>query len=252
MSLHVEVSGSGGNLVLLHGWGMHSGIWDALRARLDGRFHVHAVDLPGYGGSPGSDLYTLESLADSVAAILPEAATLCGWSLGGMVALETARRYPEKVARLVLVATTPCFAQRDDWRCAMPVEVLQAFAADLASDYEGTLKRFLALQSRGDEAAKTVLRVLRDSLFQRGRPSSEALRGGLEILREGDLRSQVGEIRQPTLIIHGDRDQLTPLPAAEWLAQALPDANLTVLKGAAHAPFLSHPDEFIQSLLAHG
>ena len=252
MSSHGEVSGSAGNLVLLHGWGMHSGIWGGVKAKLDGHFRVHAVDLPGYGGSPGGDVYTLESLADSVAEVLPDAATLCGWSLAGLVALETARRFPEKVARLVLVASTPCFAQRGDWRCAMPTAVLQAFSAELEADYEGTLKRFLGLQARGDEAAKTVLRVLRDNLFLHGRPDTQALRGGLAILRDCDLRDVVSEVRQPTLIIHGDRDQLTPLAAGEWLAQALPDARLTVLHGAAHAPFLSHPDQFTQSLLAHG
>lgn len=252
MNWHVEVSGSGNDLVLLHGWGLHSGIWDGVKAALGGHFRVHAVDLPGYGGSPGGAPYTLEALADGVATVMPAGATLCGWSLGGLVALEAARRFPEKVARLALVASTPCFAQREGWECAMPPEILQAFATELDADYEGTLKRFLALQSRGDDAAKSVLRVLRDNLFQRGRPDAQALRGGLAILRDGDLRGLVGEVRQPTLILHGNRDQLTPLPAGEWLAQTLPDARLKVIHGAAHAPFLSHPDPFTQNLIAHG
>ncbi|MBS4097252.1 MAG: pimeloyl-ACP methyl ester esterase BioH [Sulfuricella sp.] len=253
MSLHVAVSGSGENLVLLHGWGMHGGIWDGVKPALDGHFRVHAVDLPGHGGSPACDPYTSEAVAEAIAAVLPESAILCGWSLGGMVALEMARRYPQKIARLVLMATTPCFAQREDWACAMDCGVLENFAAELENDYEGTLKRFLALQARGDETAKAVLRALRDNLFQRGRPAAAALRGGLAILRDADLRSRVAEIRQPALIVHGDRDQLTPLAAGEWLAQTLPTARLTVFHGAAHAPFLSHPEEFTQSLVAlHG
>lgn len=254
MSLHIETCGAGENLVLLHGWGMHGGVWGGVQEGLARHFRLHIVDLPGYGLSPPCVPYTLEHVTTLVAETLPERSYLCGWSLGGLVALEAARRFPEKVALLTLVASTPCFAQREDWRCAVAPGTLREFAAALESDYEGTLKRFLALQARGDEAAKMVLRTLRDSLFTRGRPAAEALRGGLEILAETDLRARLGRV--PTLIVHGDRDLLSPLPAAQWLAQHLPGARLEVFHGAAHAPFLSHPNEFVETvkdyLAAHG
>jgi pimeloyl-[acyl-carrier protein] methyl ester esterase len=264
VNLHIETCGAGENLVLLHGWGMHGGVWGGescgIRDELARHFRLHIADLPGYGSSPCCAPYTLEHLAALVAERLPQRTHLCGWSLGGLVALEVARRFPEKVARLVLVASTPCFAQREDWRCAMAPETLREFAAALESDYEGTLKRFLALQARGEEgekgaqAAKAVLRTLRDGLFTRGRPALGALRGGLEILAETDLR---GQLECPsTLLVHGDRDLLSPLPAAQWLASHLPDARLEVFHGAAHAPFLSHPNQFVETvknyLNAHG
>ena len=266
VSLHIETCGAGENLVLLHGWGMHGGVWDGVKDELARHFRLHIVDLPGYGQSPMCEPnlpYTLENLTTTVAASMPEQAHLCGWSLGGLVALETARRFPEKVASLLLVASTPCFAQREDWRYSVAPETLQEFAASLESDYEGTLRRFLALQARGDEAAKAVLRELRDGLFARGRPAAEALRGGLEILAQTDLRGQFGQRGcpgwpgyPPTLLLHGDRDLLTPLPAAQWLAQHLPGAHLEVFHGAAHAPFLSHPNQFVATvknyLTAHG
>jgi len=68
------------------------------------------------------------------------------------------------------------------------------------------------------------------------------------------LRERLGS--PATLLIHGDRDLLSPLPAAQWLAQRLPGARLEVFHGAAHAPFLSHPNEFVETvkdcLTAHG
>ena len=260
MKLHVETCGAGENLVLLHGWGMHGGVWGGVKGELARHFRLHVVDLPGYGLSAACVPYTLDRLVALVATALPQQSHLCGWSLGGLVALEVARRFPEKVAHLVLVASTPCFARREDWLCATAAETLQEFAAALESDYEGTLKRFLALQARGDEAAKGVLRALRDGLFARGRPAVEALRGGLEILAATDLRGQLGQPGYTgypsTLIVHGDRDLLTPLPAAQWLANHLPGARLEVFHGAAHAPFLSHPAEFVETvknyLLAYG
>ena len=244
MNLHIEAQGEGENLVLLHGWGMHGGVWDGVRDALAQNFCLHIVDMPGYGTSPTFEPYTLEHVARAVKSALPDKIKVCGWSLGGQVALEMARLFPEQIERLILTATTPCFTQREDWLCAVPREVLLEFAVALEADYEGTLKRFLALQTRGGDDVKALLKRLRDLLFMRGRPDVGALRAGLNILLESDLREHVATIKTPTLLIHGERDMLTPAGAAHWLAGQLPDARLAMLQSAAHAPFLSHPVEF--------
>jgi len=246
MSVHIESLGEGGNLALLHGWGMHGGVWDGVRDALAQRFRLHVVDLPGYGASPAAEPYALEHVARSMAANLPEKVHVCGWSLGGQVALEMALLFPDQIERLVLTATTPCFTVREDWPWAVRREVLQEFAAALETDYEGTLKRFLALQARGGDEVKTVLKRLRDILFTRGRPDVQTLRAGLNILLESDLRDRASTIKTPTLLLHGGRDMLTPVGAAQWLAERMPEARLEVLPGAAHAPFLSHPVEFTE------
>ncbi len=248
MSVQVETSGAGADLVLLHGWGMDGGVWEGVKAALAASFRLHVVDLPGYGASPAVTPYCLENLVKEVAAAVPERAHWCGWSLGGLVALEAARRLPQRLIRLVLVASTPCFVRRDDWACAVAPETLREFAAALEGDYEGTLKRFLALQARGDEAAKGVLRSLRERLFAHGHPALAALRGGLEILLASDLRDQVAGLAQPVLVLHGERDMLAPLAAGKWLATQLSGARLAIIPGAAHAPFLSHPQVFTRAL----
>jgi len=246
LSVFVETVGMGADIALLHGWGMHGGVWDGVRDDLARRFRLHLVDLPGHGASPALEPYELENIVHAVAAVLPERTAVCGWSLGGQVALEMASLYPEKVSRLVLTATTPCFTIKDEWPWAVEREVLLEFAAVLESDCDGTLKRFLALQARGDDAVKTVLKRLRDSLFAKGRPSAEVLRAGLDILLGTDLRDRVLAVKTPTLLLHGERDMLTPVGAARWLAERMPDARLNVLPGAAHAPFLSHPGKFTE------
>ena len=248
MKLHVETVGAGPNLALIHGWGMHGGVWDGVRSALAQNFRLHLVDLPGYGASPALESCHLESLARAVAAALPEKTHVCGWSLGGQVALEMALLFPEQVDRLVLTATTPCFAAREDWPWAVRREVLLEFAAALETDYEGTLKRFLALQARGDDDARAVLKRLRESLFVNGRPDAGALRAGLNILLESDLRDRAAAVRAPTLLLHGERDLLTPPGAARWLAGRIAGARLEVVAGAAHAPFLSHPAEFTEMM----
>jgi len=248
MSLHVESHGSGASLLLIHGWGMHGGIWSSVVPQLAQRFRVHCVDLPGYGTSVPLPNYGLEDMVQALSAQFDEPLTVCGWSLGGLIALRWAQLAPEQAQKLVLVSSTPCFAEREDWLFGMAQAAMQQFAADLERDYAVTLRRFLALQLRGCEHERELLSTLRGCLFSRGEPDMAALRGGLEILRDTDLRGELPSIRQPVLVVAGERDKLTPPEASFYLAQELSNVYVKEIAGAAHAPFLSHPQIFLQHI----
>jgi pimeloyl-[acyl-carrier protein] methyl ester esterase len=248
MTLHIEVSGSGPDLALLHGWGMNAAVWDDLAALLAKNFRVHCVDLPGCGASPACAPYTLDALADVLASALPPRLAVCGWSLGGQVALTWARRQPDQVERLVLIATTPRFVRGAEWECGIDTSLLDDFVRDLANDYRATLQRFLALQTQGDADACTVLRRLREQILMRGKPDMTALEAGLRILKETDLRDELSQIPQPALILHGAHDTIAPLAAGQYLQRALPRATLEVLAGAAHAPFVAQPQRAAQPI----
>lgn len=250
MSLHVEVSGRGEPLVMLHGWGMHSGIWSDTAMQLAEHFQVHCVDLPGHGASSPLKSFTLDGVAEQLARQFVQPVAVLGWSLGGQIALHWAAREPQKIKRLMLVTSTPCFANRDDWTFGMPQETLQLFAADLEKNHAATLRRFLALQVRGSEGERELLAVLRETLFSRGEPQLEALRAGLNILQDADQRGELQNIKQPTLLIAGERDKLTPPQASHYMAQTMPNASMVEIKGAAHAPFLSHRHEFVAQVLS--
>jgi pimeloyl-[acyl-carrier protein] methyl ester esterase len=199
-------------------------------------------------GKTGTSPFSLDSIVAQLSARFNEPLNLCGWSLGGIIAQHWAAREPEKVQRLILVSSTPCFAARADWAYGMPQETLAQFAAELEKNHAATLRRFLALQVRGSEGERELLVALREKLFSRGEPHLDALRGGLAILRDADLRSVLPQITQPTLVIAGERDKLTPPEASHYLAQSLPHARAVVVAGAAHAPFLSHPEIFIEQV----
>jgi len=243
--------GEGGTpLLLIHGWGMHGGMWESVAKQLARNFDVYAADLPGHGYSktgkkdePVSPL-TLDAIVDRLSVQFDGPLNVCGWSLGGQVALRWALRHPQQVERLVLVASTPCFVRLDDWRFALSVEILEEFAVNLQQNYAQTLKRFLSLQMRGSEQEREVLALLRDDLFSRGEPDLGALQSGLNILRDSDLRGVLPEVGQPVLVLAGERDTLIPHQATKYFAERLANGRLATIKGAAHAPFLSHPDEF--------
>ncbi len=270
MNLHVDdFGGNGAPLLFIHGWGMHSGMWGGVLAELAKQYRVLAVDLPGHGLSTESGQWQvvsgktdepdtrhsplathyLDAIVDQLAAQFTEPLTVCGWSLGGQVALRWAMRFPQQVTQLVLVSATPCFVQQSEWPCAMAADTLAAFAAALQQDYAATLRRFLGLQVRGGEQERELLLTLRRSLASRGEPDLAALQAGLEILRDSDQRADLPQIMQRTLVIAGVRDTLTPLPALQYLAAQLPNARLATIEGAAHASFLSHPDEFVKQLV---
>jgi pimeloyl-[acyl-carrier protein] methyl ester esterase len=253
MNLHVETQGQGEPMVMLHGWGMHGGLWGDTAMQLAQDFEVHSVDLPGHGKSHlkewgGKDEFTLGSIVAALSRQFAEPVNVCGWSLGGMIAQYWAACDPWKVRRLVLVASTPCFAERQDWPFGMPRDMLQQFADELEKNFSTTLRRFLALQVRGSEGERELLAVLRERLFSRGEPDLAALQGGLDILRDIDLREALPRIVQPALVIAGQRDRLTPPQASHYLAQAMPDARVVEIERAAHAPFLSHPHIFVEHL----
>jgi len=246
-TLHVEATGHGPPLVLLHGWAMHAGIWGPLVPRLARRHRVYAVDLPGHGRSAELPRFTLDAVVETLAARFADTAqpvSLLGWSLGGQLAIRWALSEPQRVGRVALVCTTPRFVAAADWPHAMDGPTLRRFNDELTIAYRLTLKRFLALQVHASEHGRAALATLHDQLFARGEPSRAGLRIGLEVLSSVDLRDRVGAIGAPTLVIAGERDALTPPAAAAWLADAMPSARLVRLAGAAHAPFLSHPDAF--------
>lgn len=248
MNLHVDRQGRGPDLVLLHGWGLHSGAWaDALPA-LARSHRLHAIDLPGHGHSSRAEVGTLDEAADAVAAIIPEDAAVCGWSLGGLLAQRIARRHPSKVRRLALVSSTPCFVARADWPYAMQPATLDTFARGLEHERDATLENFVRLNALNGVGSRDAIRTLLQRLGDRGAPPEDALRTTLGWLREADLRADASLLSMPALVIHGARDALAPIAAGRWLAQALPAATLVEIADAAHLPFFSHRALFLQTL----
>lgn len=227
-------------LALVHGWGMNARVFDALADRLANDFDVRALDLPGHGGRAALAGNTLQGWADDLAQQLPDNTMLLGWSLGGQVAMRAALDHPRKVTRLILLASTPKFVATEEWQRGMAPADLQDFGAALLADPQATLLRFLSLQTRGMSGQKAMLQQLRQTLLAAPAPSREALAGGLAILRDTDLRAELPQLTQPTLILHGALDTLTPPAAGAWLAETLPAAQHIAFSGAAHAPHLSH------------
>jgi len=247
--LHVETSGRGPRLILLHGWALNSRVWDDIVDPLGARFSVTRVDLPGHGASPWPPrFHDLPSLAATLAPLLQGEAIVLGWSLGALAALQVALEHPAAVRALILVAATPRFVAGPDWPQGAEPAVLDEFAARLQEDHRGTVRDFLALQVRGDERAMATLRVLRRKVLSSGATHPEALAAGLQVLRGTDIRERLAEISAPALVVAGEHDRLTPPEGSRALAAGLRRARFAPVERSAHAPFISHRDIFLREV----
>lgn len=236
-------------LVLLHGWGLNHAVWQQMRPTLAEYFRVLTPDLPGFGlADRYPQPYSLTDVAAAVALQIPTGSLVLGWSLGGLVATQIALDYPEKVKALAWVASSPYFVAADAWPGMAPT-VLHQFAAALAKDVAQTIDRFLAIQALGSETARQEIKQLKQALLSVPLPHPEALSGGLTLLAEQDLRPRLAELRMPVAGCFGRLDSLVPVAMLQSLQALLPQAEITILPKASHAPFISHPVEFQQWLL---
>lgn len=248
--LHIDTRGSGPDLILLHGWAMHSGVFDALASHLSSRFTLHLVDLPGHGHSHDSALpLAIEPVVDALVQHVPRA-LWAGWSLGGLFALHAAATRPDAVAGLAMLCASPKFVRSDDWPHGMPPSVFRGFAAGLRADYRATLDRFIALEAFGSDDARGEIRTLRDEVFARGEPATRVLADGLLLLEDSDLRDVLPTITMPTLWLAGRRDRLVDPRAMQAAAAQVPNARVVVCEHAGHAPFLTHAADVADELAA--
>jgi pimeloyl-[acyl-carrier protein] methyl ester esterase len=244
-NLFIKERGQGLPLVFLHGWGFNHLIWDSITDSLCKNWHTYQVDLPGHGNSSYCE-YKLPLLTPRFAEYLPQNAIWIGWSLGGLLALAMATRYP--IRALVLVSSSPCFTTSNNRPYAMDLAVLQEFAQQLETDTVGTLQRFLVLQVKNSEFIQHQLQVLHTLRSKMPMPPLATLRTSLQFLITTDLRHELKSISCPSLLILGERDLIVPVEIGkEYLHNGL-NIRVHSIPKASHIPFLSHPKLFLQQL----
>lgn len=242
-TIEVVRDGAGSPLVLLHCLGVDHRFWD-FTSSLDDAFERIRYDLPGHGTTPvPPDPYTIGELADQLAGVLDRQgiarAHIAGISLGGLVAQHFAATHGERVDRLILVDTTPRYT--DDLRKIWAERAATAREQGTAALAEGILKIWFSPEfiSKNAPAVRYVL-----DQITRTPPEGYAL--ACEALADADLRALAQSIAAPTLVICGDKDILSFLDAARWLASNIPNAELAWIEGGHHASVLEKPDDAVR------
>jgi len=249
MKLYAETIGQGEDLVLLHGWGFHAGVWQSLLPSLVDKFRITLIDLPGFGRSLAPPRrYQLDDAVQQVLAVSPPQATFVGWSLGGLIAIAIAVYEPLRATRLLTVATTPKFIAEASWP-GVAKEVFAQFKEGIQNNAHQALRHFLLLQQRSFSKQRMLYKRLNEILTSYDIPSATALFSGLEILQDTDLRTQLSQINIPQLHMIGDEDPLIPASTMQHIQSLVPHCTSVLVAGAGHIPFLSHQEIFLQQLL---
>jgi 3-oxoadipate enol-lactonase len=199
---------------------------------------VLALDNRGAGKTEISDEFTLADMVGDVVALWRELKIkktgLLGISMGGFIAQRLAAEHPETVTKLVLVSTAPgpAFIRHDGKAWTSDVAQVEAklrpyFTADFAA------RNKVLVQSMAKQIAKAVTE---ESFAQRSDMQRRAIAGF-------DMTTRLGQIRAPTLVIHGDEDEIVGVAAGEALAAAIKGARLEKLPGAGHLLLAEKPRE---------
>lgn len=235
MNVNIVIQGKGVPLVLFHGWGFDSQIWHSILPELEVNHQLYLVDLPGFGLTPPMewDVFKTDLLKQ-----LPVNFALVGWSMGGMFATRLAIEDPERVNHLVNVASSPRFIREARWPGIDP-QMFKTFYQNLASNPRHILQQFIELQLQGQRLPPTMFGHI---------PTVNGLREGLDVLVNWDLRQQLALLDKPVLYMFGRLDAIMPRMTMTTMQGLYPNFNYIIFPKAAHAPFLSHSDEFIATL----
>jgi pimeloyl-ACP methyl ester carboxylesterase len=254
--MYYESRGRGPAVLLVMGLGMTLSAWWRTVPVLAASFRVIAFDNRGVGRSaPASLPYTVAQMADDAVAVLDaageDAAHVYGISLGGMVAQEIALRHPDRLRALVLAATTP-----GGTRAIAPREpVLSFFARAAAMGAEETawasvpfLYAERTRRRHADRIADDIARRVRFPVDPRAYGQQVAAAVG------HSASARLEQIAAPTLVVHGEEDEVVPPDNGRVLAGAIPGAELRLLPRSGHLYVTDEPRadrEIARFLRAH-
>lgn len=233
------------NVVLIHGWGCDSRTWQPLVESLQAFASIKLIDLPGFGAAEPLPKFSLDAVLEKIAAQLPQDAVVMGWSLGGMLAVQLAARFPERVRAVITLAANLKFVAAPDYPAAMPPEINRQFNQSFEQDPQATLKLFCGLLAQGDAEERNLLKQLRRN--DTGAVTDNWLQA-LQLLTELDNRVTFAQLTQPGLHLLAEKDALVPVVAAELMAQINPQQEIQILGNTAHALHWSKPQVVIDAI----
>ena len=238
--------GSGKPVLFTHAWALNADIWEyQLTELVDQGLRCVAYDRRGHGRSsdPGRG-YTYDRLADDLATVIERLdlhdITLVGYSMGNGEAIRYLSRHgSSRIARLVMVSPVPPESGRN----------FDALIAGLKQDRPAFFAKGVMAFTGGHPAVSPAMTEWVTAQFMRSSP--KAIIDCMRTVGSGDFRAELRAVSVPTLVIHGDKDQVNPVETGgKKVAELIPGAVLKVYEGAPHGVAVSHRDRLARDILA--
>lgn len=238
-TVHYQLSGQprGLPIVFCNSLGTDTRIWDGVVEALAPDYRLITYDKRGHGlSSVPAGPYSIESFADDllelVEALGLERFALVGISVGGLIAQRFALDHAERIAGLVLCDTAAKIGDVASWS----ERINTVETGGLAAIADGVMQRWFPGELR--MGRETEIEGWRNLLL---RSPVAGYLGTCAALRDADLTGEVGNIKQPTLVLVGAEDQSTPVPLVRAMADRLPAVHFAIVEGAGHLPCIDQP-----------
>lgn len=218
---------SGKRIVLIHGWCFNAEIFVEFVKRHQQKYNITLIEMPGHGRSDEVN-GGIDEWCEEIIKILPENPTILGSSLGGLLAIKIAKKIA--VENIILLGSSPNFVNNKNWQYGIEKQVFIEFSKNLIENYQQTIKKFILLQTKNKDLIRKI-----NSSIDKHPPSKKALKQGLKILLENDLRKTFKLINARKYAILGRLDALVPQKINTWYKE-----NNTEVKilNTGHLPFL--------------
>ncbi len=236
-------------ICFIHGWGLGPGVWENFIYSLSADWQVCAFMMPGYDSQETSaDVSNnIDAIVDHIIEKIPAKAILVGWSLGGLVATRLACRLGNALDMLILLASTPCFIKKTDWPCGVSAAKVQGIADQLSKNKDKALNGFISEIALGDESPRDTIKILKN-LLVKNCPHADALKDGLEILCNIDLREELTKLDCKAGMILGENDHLVAKDTGPATQLLCPQMQLLTIGATGHAPFISQQEKTRQAI----
>jgi pimeloyl-ACP methyl ester carboxylesterase len=227
-------------LLALGGWAGSWEVWTETFCHLSETWRAAAYDHRGTGATTAPiESITVENMTNDVFVVMEalkvERCVLACESAGAVIALNAVLQQPQRFQGLVIVDGL--------YNSPMPDET-DPFVQGLKHYFGATIAQFVN-RCVPEPDSEAIRRWGRQILARSEQAAAIRL---YECVYGVDLRPRLGEIQQPTLIIHGDLDRLVSVEAARWLAEHIPNAQLEILEGAGHVPTVTRPREVAEAI----
>lgn len=243
-------AGTGPAVLLLHGYPFDKSMWSGQIEILPAAgFRAIAPDLPGMGETKSSgETTTMEEMARTASALLDELkisdAVVCGLSMGGYVAFEFVKLFPERVRALVL-AGTRAPADNEQEKAGREQQVVTMLRAGMTPISVATLPKLLAPRTLADKP--NVVKRVREMITRSDPKGAAAAQRGMAARR--NYTDDLAEINLPTLIIVGREDSIRPMADSEFMHRGIRNSRLEIIEEAAHMTNMEQAEVFNHALL---
>jgi pimeloyl-[acyl-carrier protein] methyl ester esterase len=229
------------DILLLTGWGATCTVWEPIIPALSDGCQVNCVT-PSWLNNPAiaGSLRDIDGYIEKLAATITMPTNIVAWSMGGLLAIKLAARFPDVVENICFISSAPKFVCVDNENAGIDYQWFNQFVSQYRTQPVETLKKFLTLQVKNDASARTCLRVLKRACNFENYDLIEC-GFGLELLQQLDLSGQLKALKCNTSFIHGSSDAVVNLQSVQHAAY-ISNSPLSIISDAGHTPHISQPD----------